>query len=213
MVPERDSSLVEILDRLLNKGAVLNADLIITVAGIPLIGLNLRAALASMETMLEYGVMEDWDRNSREQYARQEIKLKLPPGEEILFKAFGYLWQDEGVISNWVPGIWNITSRRIFLWLRSPGKILFEASLENLRVTRLQALTVEKWALELNFLEGSGQGSARISLSDMDEFEEALLKAGIMVAGVRIDQIKPDQMATRGRGSIRDSFALDRSIH
>ena len=48
MVQERDSSLVEILDRLLNKGAVLNADLIITVAGIPLIGLNLRAALASM---------------------------------------------------------------------------------------------------------------------------------------------------------------------
>ena len=213
MVPERDSSLVEILDRLLNKGAVLNADLIITVAGIPLIGLNLRAALASMETMLEYGVMEDWDRNSREQYARQEMKLKLSPGEEILFKAFGYLWQDEGVISNWVPGIWNITSRRIFLWLRSPGKILFEASLENLRVTRLQALTVEKWALELNFFEGSAQGSARISLSDMDEFEEALLKAGIVVAGVRIDPIKPNQMATRARGSIRDSFALDRSIH
>jgi hypothetical protein len=157
MEPERDSSLVEILDRLLNKGAVLNADLIITVAGIPLIGLNLRAALASMETMLEYGVMEDWDRNSREQYARQEIKLKLAPGEEILFKAFGYLWQDEGVISHWVPGIWNITSQRIFLWLRSPGKILFEAPLENLQVTRLQALTVEKWALELNFFEGSAQ--------------------------------------------------------
>ena len=209
MEPERDSSLVEILDRLLNKGAVLNADLIITVAGIPLIGLNLRAALASMETMLEYGVMEDWDRNSREQYARQEMKLKLDPGEEILFKAFGYLWQDEGVISNWVPGIWNITSRRIFLWLRSPGKILFEAPLENLNVTRLQALTVEKWALELNFSEGS----ARISLSDMDEFEEALLRAGIVVAGARIDPIKPNQMATRARGSIRDSFALDRSIH
>lgn len=118
-----------------------------------MIGLNLRAALASMETMLEYGVMEVWDRNSREQYARQEMKLKLAPGEEILFKAFGYLWQDEGVISHWVPGIWNITSRRIFLWLRSPGKILFEAPLENLRVTRLQALTVEKWALELNFLK------------------------------------------------------------
>jgi Gas vesicle protein. len=213
MEPERDSSLVEILDRLLNKGAVLNADLIITVAGIPLIGLNLRAALASMETMLEYGVMEDWDRNSREQYARQEIKLKLPPGEEILFKAFGYLWQDEGVISHWVPGIWNITSRRIFLWLRSPGKILFEAPLENLRVTRLQALTVEKWALELNFSEGSAQGSTRISLSDMDEFEEALLRAGIVIAGVRIDPVKPNQMATRARGSIRDSFALDRSIH
>ena len=77
MNPERESSLVEILDRLLNKGAILNADLIISVAGIPLIGLNLRAALASMETMLEYGMMEDWDKSSRELYARQEAHLPL----------------------------------------------------------------------------------------------------------------------------------------
>jgi hypothetical protein len=208
MNPERDSSLVEILDRLLNKGAVLNADLIISVAGIPLIGLNLRAALAGMETMLEYGVMQDWDKSSRELYARQEMNLKLPPGEEILFKTFGYLWQDEGLISHWVPGIWNITSHRIFLWRRSPGQILFEAPLEDLRVSRVKALTAEKWELELNFSEGS----ARISLSDMDEFEEALLKAGIAVAGARIEAIKPNQMATRARGSIRESFALDRSI-
>ena len=142
MDPERDSSLVEILDRLLNKGAVLNADLIISVAGIPLIGLKLRAAVAGMETMLEYGVMEDWDKSSRELYARQEIKLELLPGEEILNKSFGYLWQDEGLINHWVPGLWNITNQRIFLWLRSPGKVLFEAPLENLRVKRLQAPTL-----------------------------------------------------------------------
>ncbi len=66
MKPERESSLVEVLDRLLDRGAVLNADLIISVAGVPLIGLSLRAMLASMETMLEYGVMEAWDKSSRE---------------------------------------------------------------------------------------------------------------------------------------------------
>ena len=208
MVPERDSSLVEILDRLLNKGAVLNADLIISVAGIPLIGVNLRAAVAGMETMLEYGVMEDWDKSSRELYARQEIKLELLPGEEILLKIFGYLWQDEGLINHWVPGLWNVTNQRIFLWLRSPGKILFEAPLENLRVMRLQALTVEKRALELNFPEGS----ARISLSDIDEFEVALFSAGIAVEGPGIKAIKPNQATDRARGSIRESFALDRSI-
>ena len=208
MDPERDSSLVEILDRLLNKGAVLNADLIISVAGIPLIGLNLRAVVAGMETMLEYGVMEDWDKSSRELYTRQEMKLELQPGEEILNKSFGYLWQDEGLINHWVPGLWNITNQRIFLWLRSPGKVLFEAPLENLRVMRLQALTVEKRALELNFPEGS----ARISLSDMDEFEEALLGAGIVIEGPGMKAIPRSQMADRARGSIRESFALDRSI-
>ncbi len=192
MDPERDSSLVEILDRLLNKGAVLNADLIISVAGIPLIGLNLRAAVAGMETMLEYGVMQDWDKSSRELYARQEIKLELLPGEEILNKSFGYLWQDEGLINHWVPGLWNITNQRIFLWLRSPGQILFEAPLEKLRVRRLQAPTGERQALELNFPEGS----ARISLSDMDEFEVALFRAGIAVD-------RPENRIDKNRSNVR----------
>ncbi len=208
MDPERDSSLVEILDRLLNKGAVLNADLIISVAGIPLIGLNLRAAVAGMETMLEYGVMEDWDGSSRELYARQEIKLELKPGEEILFKAFGYLWQDEGLINHWVPGLWNVTNQRIFLWLRSPGRVLFETPLENLQVRRVQAPTAGRPELELNFSEGP----ARISLSDMDEFEVALFRAGIAVAGTGIDATKTNQAADPARRSIRESFALDRSI-
>jgi hypothetical protein len=54
-----------------------NADLIITVAGIPMIGENLRAILASMETMLDYGMMEDCDKATREWYARQ--KCMAPP--------------------------------------------------------------------------------------------------------------------------------------
>jgi hypothetical protein len=70
--PERESCLVEVVDRLLNKGVVLNADLVITVAGIPMIGLSLRAILASMETMLDYGMMEDCDKATREWYTRQK---------------------------------------------------------------------------------------------------------------------------------------------
>lgn len=52
--------IVELIDRTLNKGVILNADLIITVADIPLLAANLRLALASVETMLKYGVMNDW---------------------------------------------------------------------------------------------------------------------------------------------------------
>ena len=75
MEPERESCLVEVLDRLLNKGVMLNADLIISVAGIPMIGVNLRAVLASMETMLDYGMMEDCDKATREWYARQKCMV------------------------------------------------------------------------------------------------------------------------------------------
>ena len=51
---------VELIDRTLNKGVILNADLIITVADVPLLAANLKLALASVETMLKYGMMRDW---------------------------------------------------------------------------------------------------------------------------------------------------------
>jgi hypothetical protein len=67
MEPTLDTryALADLLDRLLDKGVVIQADVIISVAGIPLIGLNLRAALAGMETMLQYGVMQEWDEEVR----------------------------------------------------------------------------------------------------------------------------------------------------
>ena len=63
MMPERytKAGIVDLLDRVLDKGVVIAADVIISLADIPLIGLNLRAALASIETMLDYGLMADWD--------------------------------------------------------------------------------------------------------------------------------------------------------
>ncbi len=54
------TTLVDLLDRLLDKGLIINADIIISLAGIPLVAVNLRAAIASVETMLEYGLMNDF---------------------------------------------------------------------------------------------------------------------------------------------------------
>ena len=69
MEPEREwkgrATLVDLLDRVFDKGVVIQADIIISVAGIPLIGVNLRAALAGMETMLEYGMLQDIDAKTR----------------------------------------------------------------------------------------------------------------------------------------------------
>jgi len=60
-----NATLVDLLDRILDKGLIINADIIISVAGIPLIGVNLRAALAGMETMIKYGMMVEWDKTTR----------------------------------------------------------------------------------------------------------------------------------------------------
>lgn len=62
MEPTRQgrATLVDLLDRVLDKGLLINADVIISLAGVPLIAVNLRAAVASVETMLEYGLMRDF---------------------------------------------------------------------------------------------------------------------------------------------------------
>lgn len=82
-IRERNATLVDLLDRVLDKGLVIHADVIISLSGIPLIGVNLRAAIAGMETMLEYGIMRDWDAAIRA-YEREHRRKEtvLIAGEE-----------------------------------------------------------------------------------------------------------------------------------
>ena len=80
---EKNATLVDVLDRALNKGLLINADIIISVADIPLIGVNLKAAIAGMETMLEYGMMRDWDEALRA-IAREERAKQIVKKEKII---------------------------------------------------------------------------------------------------------------------------------
>jgi ribosomal protein L37AE/L43A len=56
--PRRDGegSLAHVVETLLDKGLVLNADIMVSVAGVELLGIRLRAALASFETASRYGL-------------------------------------------------------------------------------------------------------------------------------------------------------------
>ncbi|MCH7660781.1 MAG: gas vesicle protein [Euryarchaeota archaeon] len=58
-------AVVDLLDVLLTEGAIVQADVVVTVADIPLIGINLRAAIAGMTTMVEYGMFTEWDEEIR----------------------------------------------------------------------------------------------------------------------------------------------------
>lgn len=90
-VRDTHGTLVDLLDRILDKGLVINADVIISLAGIPLIGINLRAALAGMETMIKYGVMKDLDEKTRqwerEQREKHEASLFLKEKDYVLLKS------------------------------------------------------------------------------------------------------------------------------
>ena len=63
MEPTRDEThaVVEFVDVLLREGALIQADVIVTVAEVPLVGISLRAAIAGMATMTEYGLFTEWD--------------------------------------------------------------------------------------------------------------------------------------------------------
>jgi ribosomal protein L37AE/L43A len=56
LTPKKDSGLADAIDRILDKGLVINADIIIDVAGVELLGIKIRAALASFETAARYGL-------------------------------------------------------------------------------------------------------------------------------------------------------------
>jgi len=78
MEPEK-TTLNDLLDRIFDKGLVINADVLIMFAGVPLIALNLRAALASIETMLDYGMMmRDWDEATRA-WEREHREAQIAP--------------------------------------------------------------------------------------------------------------------------------------
>lgn len=64
------------MDRILVKGVVLYADVVISVADIPLIGINLRAAIAGITTMLDYGMLQDWDEEIRQKVLQEKSESK-----------------------------------------------------------------------------------------------------------------------------------------
>jgi len=53
---DSDNGLAGAIDRILDKGLVINADITVSVAGVELLGIKVRAALASFETAAKYGL-------------------------------------------------------------------------------------------------------------------------------------------------------------
>lgn len=51
------ATLLDVIDRVLDKGIVINADIAISIAGTELLGIKIRAAIASFETAAKYGMM------------------------------------------------------------------------------------------------------------------------------------------------------------
>jgi len=136
-VPE--ATLNDLLDRILDKGIILRTDLIISVAGIPLLGLNLNLALAGIETMLKYGIMKDWDEAQRALFTQEEKSGPvLMRDEEVILSMFATHRQNKGICHYWRPGRLCLTTRRLILYRKMPFEILFETTWERVKGMALQ---------------------------------------------------------------------------
>lgn len=183
MEPQRHSNatLVDLLDRVLDKGLVIHADVIVSVAGIPLIGVNLRAALAGMETMLKYGIMQAWDERIRawERDYRSKNKSALLQGEDVSLKMLGAYHSSEGIYTAWKYGYLYVTNERLFLYHGDFGEVLFETPLARIRglIIRKGEHFTDREEREELYLLLEGDNVARLSALDVDQLKEAIEKS------------------------------------
>jgi hypothetical protein len=176
--PTRDPrvTLDDLLEVVLNKGAVLHLDLIIAVADIPLIGVNLRAAIAGMETMLQYGLLEQWDADTRAWAERATAAApELDEGEQVVIRTFGAHYNESGLYKTWRPGTVFLTDRRVLVQRREPREVLWQAPLQDVVATRLQSeRTVggeQRMRVRVELADGE---SALLSAAQPEHFEESL---------------------------------------
>jgi hypothetical protein len=80
-VNDTSGSLMGVIDSILDKGLVINADILISLAGVELLGIKVRAALSSFETAARYG-------------------LEFPAGTDLTVPA----WQEAKIAMATCPG-------------------------------------------------------------------------------------------------------------
>ncbi|MET8111917.1 gas vesicle protein GvpJ [Streptomyces prasinus] len=182
MRPTRDPrvTLDDLLEVVLNKGAVLHLDLIVAVADIPLIGVSLRAAIAGMETMLEYGMMRHWDEDTRAWAERSTARraLDLEEDENVVCRMSGGHLLTEGLYHGWRPGTVYLTDRRLVVLRDEPREILWETGLDAVTAVRLEPeRTVggeERLRLDVALADG---GQERLSAREPGELHALLTEA------------------------------------
>jgi len=173
------ATLVDLLDRILDKGLIINADVIISVAGIPLIGVNLRAALAGMETMLKYGVMQDWDERirDREREYRKSQEIKLFKEEKVALKMFGSCYYSKGIYTAWKPGQIYLTDKRLLLWNREFHDMVFQISLKKIKTILIDQEDHFSQKREVLHLVDQDNRSYRLQAEETPRLKEAIVQS------------------------------------
>jgi len=169
------ATLPDLLERVLDKGIMLRLDLVIGVAGIPLIGIRLHAAIAAIETMLDYGMMGSWATETAAVPPGGTAAGQLAPGERTLFETYGSCHHGRGVLPGWRPGRLVVTDRRLLLVRPVPAEVLFETPLSAISgVGRLTVDNAGEGTREVTCLVLAGGEMAQLYVPEPDLLDMAL---------------------------------------
>jgi len=187
-----ECGVTDLLERILDKGLVVHADLIVSLAGVPLIGVSLKAAIAGMEAMLRYGMLVDWDEATRDWACREREKSRktrgvLIDGEEVLVRTFGSHWHSRGIYRNWRPGHLYVTDRRLLLWRAQPGEVLMEIPYELIRGIAVERkMNIARKETDYLYVSLKDGEVAQVHPSDASVVKEAVEKR-MKTLGLRLE--------------------------
>lgn len=87
-----DFSLLEVIDRILDKGLVVNGDITLAIAGTDFLSLKINLVIASLETAKRYGIQLPWEKWEEEKRATESqvgTPDNLPYGNVPLYEENG----------------------------------------------------------------------------------------------------------------------------
>jgi len=166
----RTEPLTETLDVILTEGTVIDGSILLSIAGVTLAGINLRAALAGGVTMLEHNVMDD-----REVLLgkKREYKVPLRDDDGMITSIFGsYYLNKPSIQPRWQLGRFYITDKRVFFFKPYQEKITFDVPLERIHGWSIRS---DNGREELYLLLGTEE-MARLHSQDTRELKAAIEK-------------------------------------
>jgi hypothetical protein len=67
-------TIIDLIDRILDKGVVINGDITISIVGVDLLSLKINLVIASVETAKRYGMKLPWEKWDKGMTKRSETK-------------------------------------------------------------------------------------------------------------------------------------------
>jgi gas vesicle protein GvpA/GvpJ/GvpM family len=70
----RQLTIVDLVDRILDKGVVITGDITVSIVGVDLLSLKINLVIASLETAKRYGIKLPWEKWDRRQPKKIGVK-------------------------------------------------------------------------------------------------------------------------------------------